>query len=222
MICSGCVSTTPLAISITTPSVIIALLSATIGLALSGVNSCGLQRGVAGFQHVAQGADGKALLQPIQFGKLWREHAVHQHQPARALDRLQLHSRCSPLQRSGIRCGRQRQHFAHQRAQIGVFPVLDAAGAAGPHGHRPRRRHFAPRRPCRCPAAGRARRRSCRSARVRSRSLPKPNSSRIPSVRLRLRTGRSRKPRAPAPDPCRRFSRPGPSTSRARSQARCS
>ena len=86
-----------------------------------------LQRGVAGLQHVAQGADGQSLLKPVQFGKFWREHAIHQHQPAHALDRLKLQGSSSPRQRSGIRYGSERQHVAHQRAQIGVFPVLEPA-----------------------------------------------------------------------------------------------
>ena len=82
----------------------------------------GLQRGFAGFQNAAQSTDGNPLLQPVQIGKFWHEHAVHQYQPARALERLQLHRRRSPRQRGRIRRRRQRQ-----RAQIGVFPVLEPA-----------------------------------------------------------------------------------------------
>ena len=163
-----------------------------------------LQRGVAGLQHFAQGADGQPLLQPVQFGKLWREHAVHQHQPARALDRLQLHGRCSPLQRSGIRRGRERQHFAHQRAQIGVFPVLDPAvrqahTVIGLEGGASRLGDLAgARQPV-------ARDGKAVAQRASGLVLCQSQIHHNPLVRLRLRTGRSRKPRAPAPDPCRRF-----------------
>ena len=180
-----------------------------------------LQRGVAGLQHFAQRADGKPLLQPVQFGKLRREHAVHQHQPAHALDRLQLHGRCSPLQRGRIRRRRQRQHLAHQRAQIGVFPVLD------PPVRQARTLIGLERRASRLGDLAGARQPVARDGeavaqRASGLGLCQSNIHHESLVRPRLRTGRSRKPRAPAPVPCRRFSRPGPSTSRARSRARCS
>ena len=38
---------------------------------------------------------------------------------------MQLQGRAGALQRRRIGRRRQRQHFAHQHAQIGVFPVLD-------------------------------------------------------------------------------------------------
>ena len=164
-----------------------------------------LQRGVAGLQHLAQRADAEPLFQTVQFGKFWREHAIDQHQPAHAVDRLQLQGRGSPLQRSGIRCGRERQHFAHQRAQIGVFPVLDPPVRQARRAHRPRRLPSAPRRPCRArqPVA-----RDGEAVAQRASGLVLCQSNihhKSVRVRLRLRTGRSRKLRAPAPDPCRRF-----------------
>ena len=99
-----------------------------------------------------------------------------------------------------------------------------SAGAAGLRAHRPRT-------PAACssatlPAPGsrsRATAKTSLSARpvsvfANTTFITNPHSA----VRPRLRTARSRKPRAPAPVPCRRSSPRGPSTSRARSRARCS
>ena len=84
-----------------------------------------LQRGVARFQHLAQRTNLQALFEAASLGQLWREHAVDQYQTARAFDPVDLERSFGARQRRRIRCRRQRQHFAHQRAQIGVFPVLD-------------------------------------------------------------------------------------------------
>ena len=84
-----------------------------------------MERGIAGFQHFAQRADAKSAFKIVGLGQFWREHAVHQHQPAHARDRMQLQCGAGALQRRRIRRSRQRQHLAHQHAQIGVFPVLD-------------------------------------------------------------------------------------------------
>ena len=84
-----------------------------------------LQRGVAGEQRLAQRMNGQAFFQAAGLGKRWREHPVDQHQPAHAVDRMQLQGGSCARKRRRIGCCGQRQHLAHQRAQIGVFPVLD-------------------------------------------------------------------------------------------------
>ena len=166
-----------------------------------------LQRGVAGFQHLAQGPDAEALLETAEVGKLWREHAVDQHQPAR---RLRWHAASAALAAASIAPHPALAPAAAPRASARADRCISSprsGGAAGPLAHRLRTPPRAPRQPCRCREAGRARSQSCRSARSRSRFLPKPHSSQnpYPAFRPRLRTGRSRKPRAPAPVPCRRF-----------------
>jgi hypothetical protein len=56
---------------------------------------------------------------------LRRKGAIHQHQPSHALDRTCLEDSFRALQGGCIGRCRERQHFPHQDAQVGVFPVLD-------------------------------------------------------------------------------------------------
>ena len=62
---------------------------------LSGVETAApCSAAVAGrLQHLAQRADAEALLETAEVGQLRREHAIDQHQPAHALDRVQLQRR---------------------------------------------------------------------------------------------------------------------------------
>ena len=122
--------------------------------------------------------------------------------------------------RGGVGRARQRLGVAHQRAQIGVFPFLDAPmrqagrGEALERGRAQRRRarQLAPSPPAIRPRAAARRRSSSGSVQPLSYSA----ATGAPG------TARSRSPRARAPAPCRRSSRCGPSTARARCPARCS
>ena len=173
-------ATTPSAISITTPSVIIALLSATIGIGIVGREQLRLQRGVAGLQHLAQRADAEALSEPASsdsFGANTPSTSTSRRTPSTACS---FSGRRRALQRRRIRRRRQRQHFAHQRAQIGVFPVLDPPVRQAQRAHRPR--SAARARSATLPVPGSRSRATAKlslSARAPSRSLPMPRSSQI-------------------------------------------
>ena len=205
--CSGCVSAAPSATSITTPSVIIALLSATIGSELPDVEQLRLQRGIAGFQHLAQRADANARFEP------GRHRTVSARTtPSTSTSRRAPAIACSfergagARQRRRIRRRRQRQHLAHQHAQIGIFPVLD------PPMRQARALVSLERLPARIGDLARAGQPvprdgediAQRASGFGFRQYNVHHQIRF-SVRPRLRTARSRKPRAPAPVPCRRF-----------------
>ena len=143
-------------------------------------------------------------------GKLRREHAVHQHQPARALDRLQLHGRGGRASARRVRRGAPAAALRASARADRCISSPRSGGAAGRRARKPRSAAGAPRRPCRCPAAGRARRQSV-AQRASGFGLCQCNVHHDRSrVRPRLRTGRSRTLRAPAPAPCRRSSRTRP------------
>ena len=56
------------------------------GIGIVGREQLRLRRAIAGFQHFAQRPNAEALFQISRLGQLWREHPVHQHQPAHAGD----------------------------------------------------------------------------------------------------------------------------------------
>ncbi len=127
------------------------------------------------------------------------------------------------LQRRGIRRRRQRQHLAHQHAQIGVFPVLDPPVRQAQRARRHRTPAVVSIGDLACAGQpGSATARISLEAWAVSVLASTTFITKSVSLRPRLRTGRSRKLPAPAPVPCRRSSRPCPSTSRARNPARCS
>jgi hypothetical protein len=117
---SGCDSTVPSAISITTPSVIIALLSATMGLALSGENSCACSAA----SPPSSASRSERTLTPSPeppMSESFGANAVDQHQPARAFDGAAFSAVVRALQRRGIGRRCQRQHLAHQRRAGSVY-----------------------------------------------------------------------------------------------------
>ncbi len=59
------------------------------GIGVFGREQLRLKRAVAGFQHLAQRANVKAFIQMSRVGQFWREHPVHQHQPAHAGNGMQ-------------------------------------------------------------------------------------------------------------------------------------
>ncbi len=77
-------------------------------------------------QRIGHGADGQALLQRSEIGKLGDENAADENDPAafHVADR----ARGGFGARLGGRIRRrgQRLGVAHQRAQVGIFPFLDA------------------------------------------------------------------------------------------------
>ena len=107
------------------------------GIGIVGREQLRLQRGIAGFQHLAQRADADVLFQDRpSLGKFWREHAIHQHQPAHALDGVQLQGGGGALQRRGIR---RAAPAAAPRASARADRCISSprsAGAAGPRAHR--------------------------------------------------------------------------------------
>ena len=84
-----------------------------------------LQRGIAGFQHLAQGADSRPFSRPPSSDSCGANTPSTSTSLRTPVDRMQLQAPPRPRQRRLIRRRRQRQHLAHQHAQIGVFPVLD-------------------------------------------------------------------------------------------------
>jgi len=88
-------------------------------------------RGIAGFQRLAQ----RAVVKPFSgfpvsdsFGT---NAAIHQHQPAHAVDRVHFSATSARFSASRIRHRGQRQHLVrYQHAQISVFQS-SSAGAAG-------------------------------------------------------------------------------------------
>ena len=56
------------------------------GIGIVGREQLRLKRAIAGFQYFAQRANAEASFQISRLGQFWREHPVHQHQPARAGD----------------------------------------------------------------------------------------------------------------------------------------
>ena len=116
-----------------------------------------LQRGVAGFQHLAQRADARPFSRSPSIGQFWREHAIHQHQPAHAFDGVQLQGGC---RRASAPPHPAQPPAAALRASARADRCISSprsADAAGRRAHRPRTPAGAHRRPCRRPAAGRAR-----------------------------------------------------------------
>jgi len=88
----------------------------------------------AGFQHFAQRADARPF-PDSRFGQFRCERTVTSTSRAH-LDGVKLQA--VPARVSAARRAAASGSIAHQHAQIGVFPVLDAAGAAGHHARKPR------------------------------------------------------------------------------------
>ncbi len=173
-------------------------------------------------QRLRHRADGEARLQAGEIGELGHEGAVHKHDAA-AFDRGE--RRAGVL---GARLGGdvgdtgERLGIAHERAQIGVFPLLHApvrqagrlealegvlAQRRNRTGARKRGLHGSEIR--RQPGLGRSLDRS--DLGVHDRLTPP-----LPGI------ARSRWPRAQAPAPCRRCARCGRARARAPRPARCS
>ena len=215
----GRLMTAPSATRITAPSPISAVLSATAASSVSKVLPTWLHLRIAFGERVCHAADGQARF-GRQIGQLRREGAVDEHQPP-AIDAGKDARRLLGA-RLGRRIGRRRQRIglAHQRAQIGVFPFLDApvrqAGGVETRERRPRAAWR--RRPC--PAACRVRPRKRRRSACSAEVLIARTSAFITPPRPRI--ARSPWPRARAPAPCRPTSPRGPWPSRARRPARCS
>ncbi len=87
----------------------------------------GSERRIAVGQRVGERADRKPRLQGGNVGQFGDESAVDKHQPARFDVAEQGAGRLRPRLGGGIGRRCERLCVAHQRAQIGVFPVLDAA-----------------------------------------------------------------------------------------------
>ena len=117
----------PAAMRITAPSPISAVLSATAA-SLAGAS---LPRWAAS---VGSPLDSASASEPTvspgskagNVGQFGDERAVDKHQPARFDVAEQGAGRLRPRLGGGIGRRRERLGVAHQRAQIGVFPVLDA------------------------------------------------------------------------------------------------
>ena len=86
-----------------------------------------VERRIAVGQRLGERADRKPRLQGGNVGQFGNEGAVDKNQPARFDIAEQGAGRFRPRFCGGIGRRRQRLCLAHQRAQIGVFPVLDAA-----------------------------------------------------------------------------------------------
>ena len=191
------------------------------------------ERRIAIGERGGERTDRKPALQRGDVGQFRNERAVDEDEPAAFDIAEQFARRLGARLGRGIGRARQRLRLAHQRAQVGVLPVLDAAmrqaflgeqveGGLALRGDRV--------------AAGQPRPRL--RIRLRQRGLRRGlhhlyvshgvHSFQIVASRARLTpppppdTRHSRALRVRAPIPCRRSSRCGPSTARAPRRARCS
>ena len=151
-----------------------------MGLALSGANSCACSAASPASSTSRSVRMPRPFSRSASVGKLWREHAVHQHQPAHALDGVSFTAAAARVSAaaSGAGASGSTSRISARRSvyfQSSIRRCGRPIALIGLEGLPPRSR-----RPCRRRAAGRARRRSCRSARVRSRFLPKLRSSQNP------------------------------------------
>ena len=176
---------------------------------------------IAGGEPLRHRADREAGFQVGEIGELRHEGAVDEDDRAR-LDRGEHGDRVLGARLRGrIGHARERLGIAHERAQVGIFPLLDPA-VRQPFALEAPERILAQRRDRR-----RARKRALRHGEIRrqrgfGRSLDRADLDVHRNLTPpRHGIGRSRWLRARAPAPCRRSSRCGPSKGRAPRPARC-
>ena len=219
----GRASAAPSATWITAPSPMNAVLSATATSSVgTSLPRCATRCGSPAASRLRHRADGEARFQIGKIGEFRHEGAIDEHDRAR-LDRSERGDRLPGARLRGrIGHARERLGVAHERAQVGIFPLLDAA-VRQPFGLEAPESIFAQRSDRR-----RARKRALHRGEIRrqrgfGRSLDRADLDVHRNLTPpRPGIARSRWLRARAPAPCRRSSRCGPSRARAPRPARCS
>ena len=173
-------------------------------------------------QRFAHGPDGQTLLQALDVGELGHEGTVDEDQPA-AIDLAQQMTRAlGPQLGGGVRRSRQRLGVTHERAQVGVFPLLDAP-VRQPLGIEVAERGLAQRRDAVTAGQPVLDGGECLRERLLGTGLHLADFGVHRGLTPPLRhTARSRWLRARAPAPCRRCAPRGHPTARARRRARYS
>ena len=174
---------------------------------------------IAGRERTGHGNDRQPGIEPGKIGQVGHECAVNEHEPLRVKSGQKPFGLARARDRGGIRRPGERLGVAHQRAQIGVLPFLDAPV------RQTVRLETAERR-------GTLLGSSRQLAPCRSKGLGKPllgrssdrsdvGAHRNDLTPLRPGTAHSRSPRARGPIPCRRSSRCAPSTARGPHREQC-